>query len=107
MKIKGCIHDGWLIFQDIDPKINKIFLLKLLNHVTKYFREIAPDGTQPNLNTGIMKNFSVILPGIEKQNRFSELVNLHQSLKQKMLVQSEELENQFQALMQKAFKGGL
>ena len=28
-------------------------------------------------------------------------------IKQKMLAQSEELENQFQALMQKAFKGEL
>lgn len=61
LKIQGCIHDGWLAFQDIhEDKIHKLFLLKALNSITQYFRDTAPDGTQPNLNTAIMKNFELI-----------------------------------------------
>ena len=41
------------------------------------------------------------------QNKFSEIFIKTDLLKQKMLAQSEELETQFQALTQKAFKGEL
>lgn len=107
MKIEGCIHDGWLVFQNIDPRVNKLFLLKLINHCTEHLRRIAPDGTQPNLNTDIMKKFHVILPPIEQQNNFSTIVEMYQNVKQQMLSQSRELEMYFQALMQKAFNRDL
>lgn len=66
----GCIHDGWLAFQDIDERLNDIFLLKALNMCTDYFRRTAPDGTQPNLNTAIMKSYLQIIPPIENQREF-------------------------------------
>jgi len=70
---RGCIHDGWLAFSDIEEDIvDKMFLLKALNCVTMYFRDTAPDGTQPNLNTSIMKKFEIILPPIKLQKEFSE-----------------------------------
>lgn len=63
LKVHGCIHDGWLSFEDIpEDKLEKMFLLKALNSITEHFRAIAPEGTQPNLNTGLMKSFRIILP---------------------------------------------
>ena len=62
LKIAGCIHDGWLAIDSLDNRVNKVFLLKWINQLTLYFRAIAPDGTQPNLNTKIMKDQDVILP---------------------------------------------
>lgn len=103
----GCIHDGWLAFEDISSDINKIFLLKLLNHFTDYFRKTAPDGAQPNLNTTIMKNFEIILPPIELQNQFAEIVQKIESQKALLQQSLTELENNFQSLMQRAFKGEL
>ncbi|MED0652819.1 restriction endonuclease subunit S [Anoxybacillus geothermalis] len=103
----GCIHDGWLAFEDIPNYVNKIFLLKLLNQFTDYFRKTAPDGTQPNLNTTIMKNFEVILPPIELQNRFANIVLKIESQKDLLQKSLEELENNFNSLMQRAFKGEL
>ena len=41
---------------------------------TDFFREIAPDGTQPNLNTAIMKKYIQILPPSLLQNQFAEFV---------------------------------
>ena len=70
----GCIHDGWLSFEDIDASLDKIFLLLSLNQMTDYFREIAPDGTQPNLNTSIMKQYSQIVPPNSLQKQFIEFV---------------------------------
>jgi type I restriction enzyme, S subunit len=108
INIEGCIHDGWLAFSDFDEqKLNKIFLLKALNSVTQYFRNTAPDGTQPNLNIAIMKNFEIIIPPILQQEKFEKcLVHLvAQKVKaQESLEKSDEL---FNSLLQKAFKGEL
>ena len=108
IKIQGCIHDGWLAFSDFnETKINKIFLLKALNSVTDYFRRTAPDGTQPNLNIAIMKNFELILPPIKLQLEFEkslELLIKQRAQAQQSLEKAEEL---FNSLLQRAFKGDL
>lgn len=70
----GCIHDGWLAFEDVDESLDKVFLLLSLNQLTEYFRAIAPDGTQPNLNTAIMKMHQQIIPPIKLQRQFVEFV---------------------------------
>jgi type I restriction enzyme S subunit len=108
LKIKGCIHDGWLSFEDINEgKLNKMYLLKLLNSISNYFRLIAPEGTQPNLNTGIMKQFPVPKPPIGAQNKFENIVlelNTQKKLTQISIQKSEDL---FQSLLQRAFRGEL
>ncbi|MDP0495027.1 MAG: restriction endonuclease subunit S [Verrucomicrobiota bacterium JB024] len=75
LKVKGAIHDGWLAFDQFsDDLLNKLFFLKALNQITLHFRRMAPSGTQPNLNTGIMKSFIMIVPPIELQNQFAKFV---------------------------------
>jgi type I restriction enzyme S subunit len=108
LKISGCIHDGWLSIEDIDDKIlNKIFLLKYINFLTDFFRKTAPEGTQPNLNSGIMKEHKIILPPVKLQNEFSELIFALEESKIKNTETEKCGENLFQTLIQKAFKGEL
>jgi len=57
----------------------------------------------PDLHLIEIKNFDIPLPKIEDQNKFTAIVQNVEGLKQKMLVQSDELETQFEALMQKSF----
>ena len=85
----GCIHDGWLALEDIDERLDKVFLLQSLNQMTEHFRSIAPAGTQPNLNTAIMKKYRQVIPPIELQREFivfceeidkSRLLNNHSLL---------------------------
>lgn len=108
IKIRGCIHDGWLSFEDInDGILNRIYLLKLLNSISDYFRRTAPDGTQPNLNTGIMKKFHIPMPPISLQNDFEAMIKQieHQKkLTGQSLKKSGEL---FQSLLQRGFRGEL
>lgn len=99
----GCIHDGWLAMEDIDLRLDKVFLLQALNQMTEYFREIAPAGTQPNLNTAIMKAYKQVIPPIELQRdfiRFIEQVNKSKFEVQKALDKAQLL---FDSLMQKYF----
>lgn len=70
----GCIHDGWLAMENIDTRLDKVFLLQTLNQMTDHFREIAPAGTQPNLNTTIMKAYLQIVPPMELQQEFISFV---------------------------------
>jgi restriction endonuclease S subunit len=95
----GCIHDGWLSFEDIDKRLDKVFLLKSLNHCTEYFRITAPDGTQPNLNTGIMKSFRQILPPLPLQNRFAEFVRAADKSKFELQRSLDELEATYKAIL--------
>lgn len=71
----GCIHDGWLAMEDIDKRLDKVFLLQALNQMTGHFRAIAPAGTQPNLNTAIMKAYKQVIPPIELQKEFIRFVH--------------------------------
>ena len=100
---EGCIHDGWLAIEDIDVRIDKVFLLHSLNQMTEHFRKIAPSGTQPNLNTSIMKLYRQIIPPIELQKEY--IVFLDQDNKSKVAIQKalDEAQTLFDSLMQEYF----
>lgn len=99
----GCIHDGWLAMEDIDKRLDKVFLLQALNQMTEHFRAIAPAGTQPNLNTAIMKAFQQIIPPLELQREYVEFCE--QTDKSKVAVQKslDEAQLLFDSLMQQYF----
>ena len=99
----GCIHDGWLAMEDIDERLDKVFLLQSLNQMTEHFREMAPAGTQPNLNTAIMKAYQQIIPPIALQKEFitfMEQIDKSKSVIQKSLDETQLL---FDGLMQEYF----
>lgn len=87
---EGCIHDGWLAMENIDERLNKIFLLQALNQMTEHFRKIAPSGTQPNLNTSIMKSHRQIIPPMEIQNDYIKILS---SEWREAEIDSDELKN--------------
>ena len=99
----GCIHDGWLAMEDIDEKLDKIFLLYSLNQMTEYFRKTAPAGTQPNLNTNIMKMHRQIVPPMEMQKAFISFVRYIDNQKQLVQQSLKKLELMKKALMQEYF----
>lgn len=100
---EGCIHDGWLAMENIDERLNKIFLLQALNQMTEHFRKIAPSGTQPNLNTSIMKSHRQIIPPMEIQNDYIKFVEKTDKTKIKIKQSLEKLETLKKAVMQKYF----
>ena len=99
----GCIHDGWLAMEDIDERINKIFLLQALNQMTEHFRSIAPAGTQPNLNTAIMKAYRQIIPPMKLQHEFISFVEQDDKSKAEVQKSLDEAQLLFDSLMQQYF----
>ena len=55
----------------------------------------------------IIKNLKIPLPPIELQNKFAEIVKQVESMKEHQKESKEQIDNLFNALMQKAFKGEL
>lgn len=107
LQLEGCIHDGWLSFDEFDSRLNKIFLLKLLNQMTRHFQQIAPEGTQPNLTTSIMKAFEVPVPPLDAQKKYEQLVLTHNVAVKRLFRSSEEAASMFNSLVQRAFRGEL
>ena len=99
----GCIHDGWLALEDIDACLDKVFLLQSLNQMTKLFQEIAPAGTQPNLNTGIMKAYIQIIPPVELQRKYIDFAEQANQSKANVQQGLDKLETLKSALMQEYF----
>lgn len=99
----GCIHDGWLAFDNISNEIEKVFLLKSLNFCTQYFRSIAPDGTQPNLNTSIMKSFKQIIPPLFVQKAFIDKIESIEKQKAAISQSIAETQKLFDYTMDKYF----
>ena len=84
LAIEGCIHDGWLSIEEYEGHFEPIFLIYLLNATTKFFRASAPEGTQPNLNTGIMKAHLVPMPPKDCQLHFRNIVESTTSVNEKL-----------------------
>ena len=103
----------------INPRLMKIAFNKdIVNTIYfKYFfqseslRNKLSDnthgGTMPILNVGIVKNINIPVPPIELQNQFVDFVKQVDKLKSQMETSLKELEDNFNSLMQKAFKGEL
>ena len=105
--IEGCIHDGWLSLENLDPSLDRIFLLKQLNATTHHFLRIAPEGTQKNLNTSLMKKHRIILPPLDVQAQFSSLVQKTREVKTSSLAGVDGSQGLFDSLVQRAFRGEL
>ena len=72
MSIMACIHDGWLLIDVIDKRLNKMFLYYNLLCIQKQLNQKANGSVFLNLKTDIVKDFEINLPDIETQ---SHIVN--------------------------------
>jgi type I restriction enzyme S subunit len=88
-------------------KINHEFLYNQLKIQYQTLRDYGRGGNQPNLNMDIVKKFEVICPPIEEQNKFAQIVEKVETQKQKNEQVIEQMDNLFNSLSQKAFKGEL
>lgn len=102
----ACFPDSVVGFIE-NKKTNKMFIQIWMSFLQKIIEETAPESAQKNINLEILGNLRVICPPIELQNRFAEQVQKIEHQKQLLQQSLIELENNFNALMQRAFKGEL
>ncbi|MFW0891165.1 restriction endonuclease subunit S [Clostridium perfringens] len=87
--------------------INNFFLMHYLGFRKDYMISQASSTTVLYMNKTTCNSIPVYLPPIELQNQFSEFVKQVDKLKFEIEKSLKELEDNFNSLMQKAFKGKL
>lgn len=94
---------------NLKEDINKQFVYAVMKNdaFLHYITGAATASTIKNVSLKTMRNFELIIPPIELQNQFAKFVQQVDKLKFDMQQSLIELENNFNALMQRAFKGEL
>ncbi|WKA47782.1 restriction endonuclease subunit S [Geobacillus zalihae] len=106
-----CIFAGYLIrFVPDTSKINPKFLFHFTR--TQYYKQwvMSKQNTvaQPNINAKQYgEELFIICPPLELQNRFAKIVEEIEAEKELLQKSMVELQNNFNSLMQRAFKGEL
>ena len=101
---------GYIIRVRLKNNILPIYLSTFLNssYGKTLLRGMAKGAVnQANINAQELKSIKVHVPPIELQNEFAEFVTKIDSIRSKMEASLSELEDNFNSLMQKAFKGEL
>ena len=76
LKIDGCIHDGWLVFGNVEKCITSDYLFNLLTSPFIYesFELTAAGSTVKNLNKDRVKEVLFPLPPLSEQQRIVEAI---------------------------------
>lgn len=112
-KLKNGIGFGSTEFHVIRPKtsiLHEVFVYQ--STMTKEFRSSAErnmkgSAGQKRVSREYLENYKLPIPPIELQNQFAEKVQSIEQQKQLMQQSLVEMENNFNSLMQRAFKGEL
>lgn len=90
VSIPACIHDGFVLFRNIDRTvIDPEFFFYALLHNEGQLRSKGQTGSQMNLNSTIVENTEIQVPELAKQK---EIASILKSIDQKLDFYSQELE---------------
>ncbi|MDY2955822.1 MAG: restriction endonuclease subunit S [Enterococcus cecorum] len=76
LKVKGCIHDGWLRLYDFQENADRDFLFYLLSsqNVQSQYAEAAAGSGVQNLNKEVVKGVKVVLPSVPEQQAIAQVL---------------------------------
>lgn len=102
MKIKACIHDGWLYFENY-KNITRDFLYYKFFDIQKRLTNLANGSVFQNLKTDIVRDFIINLPPLSTQQKIAAVLS---SLDDKIELNNrinQNLEQQAQAIFKSWF----
>ena len=106
LKIDACFPDSVVGFIP-NELTTTIYVQYWLSFLQKVLEDSAPESAQKNINLGILRGLELPIPPINSQKKFSSFIDSLEELKQQNQEKSQQLDNLFNALLQKAFKGEL
>lgn len=87
--------------------VNTVYVYYCIQIGKEFYKSQQRGVRQKNLNLSMVKGLEILMPPLEFQNQFAEFVKQVDKLKFEMEHSLKELEDNFNSLMQKAFKGEL
>lgn len=103
LDFEACFPDSVVGFVANRAKTNNEFIHFWISFLQEMLERNAPESAQKNINLKILRNLDVITPPIELQNKFSEIVKKSEGIKYFMFTQSNDLETNFNSIMQRSF----
>src|SRR5690606_8784615 len=88
-------------------EMNNIFLMFVLSFQKKYMYKVASKTTVPYMNKTNCNSIPVIKPPLDMQIKFASFFEKINKIKNHLIESLKELENLFESLSQRAFKGQL
>ena len=85
----------------ISGYLNSIYGKTILSHMCKSIVGMA------NINAKELQKIRILKPPLDLQNQFSRIVEQVEATNAKMQASLDQMDNQFNALMQRVFKGEL
>ncbi|HBI7013550.1 TPA: restriction endonuclease subunit S [Clostridium perfringens] len=87
--------------------VNTVYVYYCIQIGKEFYKSQQRGVRQKNLNLSMVKGLEILMPPLEFQNQFAEFVKQVDKLNFEMEKSLKELEDNFNSLMQKAFKGKL
>ena len=106
---KEICSTGFCILRADSTKVLPEYLYQISrsNKFIESMIKIAKGASYPAISNGDIFNFEMSLPSIKDQQKFASIVNKVETLKEQQNQSKEHLDNLFNVLMQKAFRGEL
>ena len=73
--IPACIHDGFVVFRELEKYIDKFFLYHYINLISAKISDSGQPGTQKNINTTIVGNIEVPKFSIPEQEKIAAVLS--------------------------------
>lgn len=105
LDMEACIHDGFVVFQDIHPDFDTEFLFYFLDYRSQFIKSLNQTGTQGNLNTTIVNSISVPKPSLLEQKKISSFLSKIDEIINHEIREKEKLVAIKQGLMQDLLTG--
>jgi len=70
VKMKACIHDGFITFSNLSDDLDREFLYYLLTKIITKFSGRGQHGTQSNINSQIVSKTKFAMPPLKEQQTF-------------------------------------
>lgn len=106
-KIKATTNQAVCALTPRNNNLDKIYLLYWLRSNYSYIVSLSFGGGQPNISQQVVRSLKIPLPPLPLQQKFSNIVEQVEKLKENVEKSNMESENLFNSLMHKAFRGEL
>jgi len=102
LKIRACIHDGWLLFRNV-KNLDKLYLYYLLIADREKYVQLGNGSIFTNLKTEILKEHTFLLPPLPEQKAIAEVLSSLDDKIDLLTRQNKTLEDLAQAYFRKWF----
>ena len=106
LNFDACFPDSIVAFLPSE-EIENMYVQLWFSFLQKIIEADAPESAQKNINLKILNNLKIPVPPITLQKKFAKRVQKIEAQKTAMAASLQELKNNFNSLMQRAFKGEL